>query len=100
VEGVKRDGVILENKEVRVHAWIEVGVAVVLLLMSVAGTYVTLNNQVVSLQSRVNYLETEGVRKDERSYEVMSKLSDSVDRLNVSMARIEERLKATETKSN
>lgn len=84
----------------RVHAWIEVGVAVVLLLMSVAGTYVTLNNQVVSLQSRVNYLETEGVRKDERSYEVMSKLSDSVDRLNVSMARIEERLKATETKSN
>tara|TARA_R110000772_G_scaffold144025_1_gene253571 strand:- start:817 stop:1089 length:273 start_codon:yes stop_codon:yes gene_type:complete len=90
----------LETEKVGVHAWIEVGVAVALLLMAVGGTYLTLNTQVVDLQSRVNYLETEGVRQDERSYEVMSKLSDSVDRLNVSMARIEERLKATETKSN
>jgi hypothetical protein len=98
MERLKRNGVVLENGEVRIHAWVEVGVAVVLLLMSVAGTYVTLNNQVVSLQSRVNYLETEGVRKDERSYEVMTKLSNSVDRLNINMARIEERLKATEGK--
>ena len=100
MEGVKRNGVVLETEKVGVHAWIEVGVAVALLLMAVGGTYLTLNTQVVDLQSRVNYLETEGVRQDERAYEVMTKLSDSVDRLNVSMARIEERLKATETKSN
>lgn len=69
------------------------GVAVILLFMAVGGTYMTLNNQVVTLQSRVSYLETEQVRKDERTYEVMGKLSESVDRLNISMARIEERLK-------
>lgn len=100
MERFKRDGVVLENGDVKVHAWIEVGVAVVLLFMAVGGTYMTLNTQVVDLKSRVNYLETEAVRKDERSYEVMTKLSASVDRLNVNMARIEERLKATETKSN
>lgn len=96
MERLKRNGVVLETENIKVHAWVEMGVAVMLLFMAVGGTYMTLNNEVVSLQARVEYLETEGVRKDERTYEVMSKLSDSVDRLNISMARIEERLKVTE----
>lgn len=82
----------------KVHAWIEVGVAVTLLFLAVGGTYTALNNQVIALQTRVTYLETEGVRKDERTYEVMGKLSDSVDRLNINMARIEERLKSDKSK--
>lgn len=98
MERLKRNGVILEKETVSIHAWVEVGVAVVLLLMAVGGTYVALNNEVVALQSRVNYLETEGLKKEERSYEVMTKLTTSVDRLNVNMARIEERLKASERK--
>jgi len=95
MERFERDGVVLE-KEVRAHAWVEVGVGVVLLVMAVGGTYATLKTEIYTLETRVSYLETEGVRKDERSYEVMSKLSDGVDKLNISMARIEERLKATE----
>lgn len=97
MERLERNGVVLEGEKISVHAWVEVGVAVILLLMAVGGTYMTLNNEVISLQARVEYLETEGVRKDERTYEVMSKLSDSVDRLNISMARIEERLKVKES---
>lgn len=96
MERFKRNGVVLETEDVKVHAWIEVGVAVILLFMAVGGTYMTLNNEVVTLQSRVTYLETEGTKKDERTYEVMTKLSDSVDRLNINMARIEGRLRAEE----
>ena len=87
----------MANETIGVHAWVEVGVAVILLFMAVGGTYMTLDNEVVSLQSRVEYLETEAVRKDQRSYEVMSKLTVSVDRLNINMARIEERLKVKES---
>lgn len=86
----------MANENIGVHAWVEVGVAVILLFMAVGGTYMTLNSEVVSLQSRVEYLETEAVRKDQRSYEVMTKLTVSVDRLNINMARIEERLRVKE----
>ena len=86
----------MANENIGVHAWVEVGVAVILLFMAVGGTYMTLDNEVVSLQSRVEYLETEAVRKDQRSYEVMTKLTVSVDRLNINMARIEERLRVKE----
>ena len=86
----------MANETIGVHAWVEVGVAVILLFMAVGGTYMTLDNEVVSLQSRVEYLETEAVRKDQRSYEVMTKLTVSVDRLNINMARIEERLRVKE----
>lgn len=96
MERLKRNGVILANENIGVHAWVEVGVAVILLFMAVGGTYMTLNSEVVSLQSRVEYLETEAVRKDQRSYEVMTKLTVSVDRLNINMARIEERLRVKE----
>ena len=84
----------METEKLSVHAWVEVGVAVLLLLMAVGGTYMALNTQVTDLQSRVNYLEIEGVKRDQRSYLVLEKLTTSVDRLNVNMARIEERLKA------
>tara|TARA_R110000851_G_C12723816_1_gene528802 strand:- start:194 stop:496 length:303 start_codon:yes stop_codon:yes gene_type:complete len=100
LERLERDGVVLEEGVVKAHAWVEAGVGVLLLLMAVGTTYVTLNDKVVVLQSRVHFLETEGVRKDERAYDVMSKLSDSVDRLNINMARLEERSRTAETKSN
>jgi len=96
MERLERNGVVLEKEGVKAHAWVEVGVGVVLLIMAIGGTYATLKTEIYTLETRVSYLETEGVRKDERSYEVMNKLSDSVDRLNINMARIEERLKATE----
>lgn len=90
----------MEKERLGVHAWIEAGVAVVLLLMAIGGTYMSTSNKVTGLEARVSYLETEVSDKDQRSYEIMTKLSVSVDRLNVNMARLEERLKATETKSN
>ena len=69
--------------------WVEALVALLLLAASWAGNYAVTKVNIAENTVRIDFLE----QKSERTIEVLEKLDDSVDDLNVTMGKVEERLK-------
>lgn len=76
--------------------WIQAALAGALFLGAAVGVYTTQQIQVASMEQRITVLEQEQRESSRQTMVVLDKLAGSVDKLSVSVARLEERLKVVE----
>ena len=76
--------------------WVQAVVAVVLFLGAMGSMYAANQVAIASLEQRVTSLEVMQAKREERSMQVLDNLADSVDKLSISVARLDERLNAVE----
>lgn len=76
--------------------WIQASLAGALFLGAAVGIYTTQQIQVASMEHRITVLEQEQRQASQQTMIVLDKLAGSVDKLSISVARLEERLKVVE----
>ncbi len=76
--------------------WVQAALAGAVFLGAAVGVYTTQQIQVASMEQRITVLEQEQRQANQQTMIVLDKLAGSVDKLSISVARLEERLKVVE----
>lgn len=78
--------------------WVQAVIAVILLGAAGSGIYTSHQVQMAQIDSRLTALEAQQAKDNTETMIVLDKLAGSVEKLSVSVARLDERLKALEEK--
>lgn len=78
--------------------WLQAVVAIALFLAAGTGIYASHQVQMSNLERRLEFVEMQQKQDNTKTMEVLDKLAGSVEKLSVSVARLDERLKALEDK--